>query len=69
MQKEVADLLGDPAVAAFAMEVASNAAWIERHACADLVLELAAQEDEGELSTALKNAAEAILNRIPAQRQ
>jgi len=30
---------------------------------------LAAAEDEGETCTALKNAAEAILNRIPSQRQ
>ena len=30
---------------------------------------LAADEDEGEVATALKNASEAILNRIPSQRQ
>jgi len=29
----------------------------------------AEQEDEGEVATALKNAAEAVLNRIPSQRQ
>ena len=31
--------------------------------------ELAAMEDEGETSTALNNAARAILNRIPSQWQ
>lgn len=52
-----------------AIETTKTAIMIERQACAELVLELAAQEDEGEVSTALKNAAEAIKNRIPAQRQ
>ena len=52
-----------------AIETTKTAIKIEREACADVVLELAAQEDEGEVSTALKNAAEAIKNRIPAQRQ
>jgi hypothetical protein len=42
---------------------------IERGACADLVDELATKEDEGELCTALRDAAEAIRNRIPTQRQ
>ena len=52
-----------------AIETTKTAIRIEREACADLLQELAAQEDEGEVSTALKNAAEAIKNRIPAQRQ
>lgn len=52
-----------------AIETTKTAIKIEREACAELVEELAAQEDEGEVSTALKNAAEAIKNRIPAQRQ
>ena len=52
-----------------AIETTKTAIKIEREACADLVRELAAQEDEGEVATALKNAAEAIQNRIPAQRQ
>jgi hypothetical protein len=42
---------------------------IERQACSDLVRGLADAEDEGEVATALKNAAEAILDRIPSQRQ
>lgn len=56
-------------IMAIAIETSRTAVMIERQACAELVLGLAAQEDEGEVSTALKNAAEAILSRIPSQRQ
>ena len=52
-----------------AIETSKRVIMIERQACSDLVLGLAAEEDEGEVATALKNAAEAILNRIPSQRQ
>ena len=52
-----------------AIETSKRVIMIERQACSDLVLALAAEEDEGEVATALKNAAEAILNRIPSQRQ
>ena len=52
-----------------AIETTKQAIYIERQACSDLVKELAEAEDEGETCTALKNAAEAILNRIPSQRQ
>lgn len=63
------NFLNNPEIMAFAVECASNAVVMERHACAELVFELAAQEDEGELSTALKNAAQAILDRVPEHRQ
>jgi hypothetical protein len=56
-------------IMAIAIQTSKQAIMIERQACAELVMELASQEDEGETSTALKNAAEAILNRIPSQRQ
>lgn len=56
-------------IMAIAIQTTKQAIMIERHACSDLVAELAAMEDEGEVSTALKNASEAILNRIPSQRQ
>mgnify|MGYP003340224761 CR=1 FL=1 len=56
-------------IMAIAIQTSKQAIFIERQACAELVMDLAAQEDEGETSTALKNAAEAILNRIPSQRQ
>lgn len=52
-----------------AIETTKTAILIEREACADLVKKLASEEEEGELCTALNNAANAILNRIPTQRQ
>lgn len=52
-----------------AIQTSKQVVMIERQACADVVTELANSEDEGEVATALKNAAEAILNRIPSQRQ
>jgi hypothetical protein len=52
-----------------AIETSRQAVMIERQACAEVVQALADEEDEGEVATALKNAAEAILNRIPTQRQ
>jgi hypothetical protein len=52
-----------------AIETTKTAIRIEREACADLILKLASEEDEGELCTAFRDAAEAIRNRIPAQRQ
>jgi hypothetical protein len=56
-------------IMAVAIETTKTAIVIEREACAELVKKLADDEDEGELSTALRNAAEAILNRMPVQRQ
>jgi len=52
-----------------AIETTKRAIMIEREACAEICKRLAEQEDEGELSTALCNAAMAIMNRIPSQRQ
>ena len=52
-----------------AIQTSRQAIMIERQACSELVAELASAEDEGEVATALKNASEAILNRIPSQRQ
>lgn len=56
-------------IMAIAIETSRKAVMIERQACAELVNKLADEEDEGELCTAMRNAAEAILNRIPSQRQ
>jgi hypothetical protein len=56
-------------IMAVAIETTKTAIKIEREACAELVEALAEEEDEGELCTALRNAAEAIKNRLPAQRQ
>ena len=52
-----------------AIETSKKVVLIEREACADVVRALADEEDEGEVATALKNAVQAILNRIPSQRQ
>lgn len=52
-----------------AIQTSKQVIMIERQACSDLVRDLANTEDEGEVATALKNASEAILNRIPSQRQ
>jgi len=56
-------------IMAVAIQTSKQAIMIERQACAELVMALAIEEEEGETCTALKNAAEAILNRIPSQRQ
>jgi hypothetical protein len=56
-------------IMAVAIETTKTAIKIEREACAELVEKLAEEENEGELCTALRNAAEAIKNRLPAQRQ
>jgi hypothetical protein len=52
-----------------AIETSKRVILIERQACADLVMAYADQEDEGEVVTALRTVAQAILNRIPNQRQ
>ena len=56
-------------IMAVAIQTSKQAIMIERQACAELVMALAIEEEEGETCTALKDAAEAILNRIPSQRQ
>lgn len=52
-----------------AIETSKRAILIERKECSRLVAELANQEDEGEVATALMNAAKAIYNRMPNQSQ
>jgi len=47
-----------------AIETTKKAIWIERQACSEVVSNLADAEDEGEVCTALKNAAEMILDRM-----
>lgn len=55
-------------IMAVAIETTKTAIRIEREACAKVVQELADMEDEGETCTALRNAAQAVLDRIPSQR-
>jgi hypothetical protein len=50
-----------------AIETSKRAILIERKECARLVAELANQEDEGEVATALIYASRAIYNRMPNQ--
>lgn len=52
-----------------AIQTTKTALMIEREECSKVVQALADAEDEGEVATALKNAAKAVLNRIPSQRQ
>lgn len=54
-------------IMAVAIQTSKQAIFIERQACAEVCKRLAEQEDEGELSAALMNAAIAIMNRIPGQ--
>jgi thiazole synthase ThiGH ThiG subunit len=56
-------------IMAVAIQTSKQAIFIEREACAELIDGLADNEDEGETCAALRNAAEAIRNRIPSQRQ
>ena len=54
-------------IMAIAIQTSKQAVLIERQACSELVLSLANEQGEGEVSTALKNAAMAVLRRIPGQ--
>ena len=54
-------------IMAVAIQTSKQAVQIERRACAELVMRLASEEDEGEICTALKNAAMAVLRRLPGQ--
>ena len=56
-------------IMAIAIQTTKQAIFIEREACAELCMQLADEEDEGVTATALRDAANAIINRIPAQRQ
>lgn len=56
-------------IMAVAIQTTKQAIHIERQECARLVMSLATEEDEGGVSTALRNAAQAIMHRIPGQFQ
>jgi len=56
-------------IMAIAIQTTRQAIFIEREACAELLMQLADKEDEGEVCTALRDAATAVINRIPSQRQ
>jgi hypothetical protein len=65
-QNEFNDALAEAKaeIMAIAIQTSKQAIAIERQACAEVCKRLAEQEDEGELSTALFNAAMAIMNRM-----
>jgi hypothetical protein len=56
-------------IIAVAIQTTRQAMFLERRACAQMLLDMADAEDEGAVCTALRNAAEEVMNRIPAQRQ
>jgi len=56
-------------IMAIAIQATKQAIFIEREACAELVMQIADREDEGEVATALRNAANEVINRTPAPRQ
>ena len=60
--------IGKAEIMTVAIETSKRAVFIERQACADVVNNLADAEDEGAVSAALRDAAEAILNRISMHR-
>lgn len=56
-------------IMAVAIQTTKQAMFLERRACAQMLLDMADADDEGAVCTALRNAAEEMLNRVPAQRQ
>ena len=52
-----------------AIQTTRQAIFLERRACAQLLMDMADADDEGVVCTALRNAAAEVMNRIPAQRQ
>ena len=56
-------------IMAIAIQATKQAIFIEREACAELIMQIADREDEGEVATALRDAATEVINRIPMQRQ
>ncbi len=56
-------------IMAVAIQTTKQAMFLERRACAQMLLDMADMEDEGTVCTALRNAAEHMINRIPAQNQ
>jgi len=56
-------------IMAIAIQTTKQAMFLERRACAQMLLDMADMEDEGTVCTALRNAAEQMFNRIPAQNQ
>ena len=56
-------------IMAVAIQTTRQAMFLERQACASMLMMMADDEDEGAVATALRDAAEKVINRIPVQRQ
>jgi hypothetical protein len=56
-------------IMAVAIQTTKQAMFLERRACAQMLLDMADAEDEGEVCTAMRNAAQAVMSRIPGQHQ
>ena len=56
-------------IMAIAIQTTKQAMFLERRACAQMLMDMADMEDEGTVCTALRNAAENMVNRIPVQNQ
>lgn len=52
-----------------AVHTTKQAMFLERRACAQMLLDMADAEDEDAVCIALRNAAEQLVNRIPVQNQ
>ena len=50
-----------------AIQTTRQAIFLERRACAQLLMDMADADDEGAVCTALRNAAEEVMNRIIRQ--
>lgn len=56
-------------IMAIAIQTTRQAMFLEREACASMLMMMADDEDEGAVATALRDAAKKVINRIPVQRQ
>ena len=56
-------------IMAVAIQTTKQAMFLERRACAQMLLDMADSEDEGTVCTDLRDAASQVMSRIPAQHQ
>jgi len=56
-------------IMSIAIQTTRQAMFLQRRACAQMLLDMADAEDEGAVCTALRNAAEYMVNRLPSQNQ
>jgi len=56
-------------IMSIAIQTTRQAMFLQRRACAQLLMDMADADDEGAVCTALRNAAEYMVNRLPSQNQ